>query len=147
MTFVGKTYTVLTDWDLNIIEDESKMKDDDTRRYFTFVFDSATELTYKHGTYTPADKTDKTGEMNGNSTAKYTYTYNKDTRVLKLTKVLVVTTDIEKELANPLQEQQEYAEAFMGGKFKFQFDDKFAVLTLSASDDGVSKSLPLKVQK
>ncbi|PID88648.1 MAG: hypothetical protein CSB03_00295 [Bacteroidia bacterium] len=147
LSFVGKTYTVLTDWGAkNIIEDESKMKDDDTRMYFSFVFHSATELTYKQGTYTPANKTDKTGEFNGNSTAKYTYTYNKDTRIVELTKVLSVTTDIESESSDPLQKQKEFAEDFKG-KIKLQFDENFEVLTVFAADEGETRTLPLKVQK
>ncbi len=146
-SFVGKTYKVLTTWEEEVVEDESKMKDDDTRRYYIFIFDSKEQLTFKHGTYTPSDKTDKTGEFNGNEEDKYNYTYDEATRTIKLTKVLSVKTDIENNGQDPLEQERKFAESFKK-RVNLKFDEKFEVLSLVVIDEeGKTHTLPFKLQK
>ncbi len=147
LAFVGKTYKVLTTWETELIEDESTMKDDDTRRYFIFTFDNENELTYKHGTYTPADKSSNDGELNGNTIVKYRYQLVLGTKTIQLQEILSVKTDIEKQGIDPLEEQKQNAERFMK-KISLEFDEKFEVLTITGTDKkGETQSLPLKLQK
>ncbi len=146
LSFVGKTYKVLTTWEGKLIEDESEMKDDDTRRYFIFIFDNKDQLTYKHGTYTPDYKGEKTGEHSGNNVEKYNYTYDEKTRIAKLTKVLSVTTDIERK-KNKTSELKKEADEFKE-KITLQFDEKFKALSFMVTDKkGKIYTLPLKLQK
>ncbi len=147
LAFVGKTYKLLTDWDnQHIIEDESKISDDETRMYYIFIFDSKEQLTFKHGTYTPDYEGEKTGEHSGNTEEKYNYTYDEKTRIAKLSKVLSVKTDIEREKDDVSKLKREAEESM--GRLTLQFDEKFEVLTITATDKkGETQSLPLKLQK